>query len=93
MQAEVILRKNPNVVSRIIGNEMILLPIYRNSDEINCIYTLNKSASFVWENLDGKTPLGKIKQKILKEFDAKPEEIDKELEKLIKELKEIKALD
>jgi len=80
------------VVTRIIDDETILLPIYKSSDDINCIYTLNKPASKVWQMIDGKrTPL-EIKNKVLKEFDTTPQEVDKQMQKLLKDLKEIKAI-
>lgn len=92
MQETKVLRKNKNMVTRVIDDETMLLPIYKSSDEINCIYTLNKVASTVWELIDGKrTPL-EIKNKVLKEFDTTPKEVDKEMQKLLKDLKEIKAL-
>lgn len=86
------LRKNKDMVTRVINDETILLPIYKTSDEINCIYTLNKVASRVWELIDGKRTLGEIKSKVLKEFDTTPKEVDKEMQKLLKDLKEIKAI-
>ncbi len=87
-----VLRKNKDMVARVIDDETILLPIYKTSKEINCIYTLNKVASRVWELIDGKrTPL-EIKNKVLKEFDTTPEEVDKEMQKLLKDLREIRAV-
>jgi len=52
-----VIRKNTNVVSRVIGDETVLLPIYKTSDEINCIYTLNKAASRLREMFDGKSKI------------------------------------
>lgn len=92
MQEKTVLRKNSGMVTRVIEDETILLPIYKTSDEINCIYTLNKVASRVWELLDGKRTLTELKDKLLKEFDTTPKEVDKELQKLLKDLKEIKAV-
>ncbi len=92
MKETAILRKNKEIVTRVIEDETILLPIYKTSDEINCIYTLNKVASRVWELIDGKRTLTEIKDKLLKEFDTAPEEVDKEMEKFLKDLKEIKAV-
>lgn len=92
MHENTIVRKNPNVVTRVIGDETILLPIYKTSYEISCIYTLNKVASRVWEMFDGKKDLSEIKKRVLKEFDTTPKEADKELEKLLKDLNEIKAI-
>jgi hypothetical protein len=87
-----VLRKNPNMVSRVIADEVILLPIYRASEEINCIYTLNKPAAKVWGMINGKRKLAEIKNKVLADFDTTPKEADKEMQKLVKELKEIKAI-
>jgi len=92
MQETKVLRKNKDMVTRVIDDETILLPIYKTSEEINCIYTLNKVASRVWELVDGKRTLLEIKKKVLKEFDTTPEEVDKEIQKFLKDLKEIKAL-
>lgn len=92
MQKRVVLRKNSDMVTRVIGGETILLPIYKTSDEINCIYTLNKVASQIWELIDGKRTLPEIKNEVLKKFDTTPEEADKEIQKFLKDLKEIKAV-
>jgi hypothetical protein len=92
MQDKAVLRKNPDMVTRVIDEETILLPIYKTSDEINCIYTLNKAASRVWELIDGKRSLSRIKAMALEEFDAKPEEVDTQMRALLKDLKEIKAV-
>lgn len=92
MQKKAVLRKNKNMVTRVIDDETILLPIYKSSDEINCIYTMNKVASRVWQMIDGKKTLPEIKNKVLKEFDTTPQEVDKEMQKLMKDLKEIKAI-
>ena len=68
------------------------MPIYKTSDEINCIYTLNKSSSKVWEMIDGKNTLSAINKDVLSKFDTTEKEADKELAGLIKDLKEIKAV-
>lgn len=93
MQENSVLSKNPDMVTRVIDDETILLPIYKTSDEINCIYTLNKVASRVWEMIDGKRTLGGIKKKMLEEFDATPKEVGEEMQKLLKDLKDIKAIE
>jgi hypothetical protein len=92
MEDNLIFKKNPDVISRIIEDETILLPLYRTSDEIDCIYSLNTSASRAWELINGKQTLGKIKKVLLKEFDATPAEMDKELHQLLIDLSEIKAI-
>ncbi|MFZ5800312.1 MAG: PqqD family protein [Candidatus Omnitrophota bacterium] len=87
-----VFRKNKDMVTRVIDDETILLPIYKSSDEISCIYTLNKPASRVWELIDGRRPMARIKQQLLKEFNSTPKEVDKEMTALLKDLQEIKAI-
>ena len=92
MLDKIIMYKNPDVVTRVIDDEVILLPLYKSSDKINCIYTLNKVAMRVWNLIDGKRDIAKIKKQILKEFDTSPKEVDEEMAKFLKELIEIRAL-
>jgi len=92
MKETKVLRKNPDMVTRVIDDETIILPIYKTSDEINCIYTLDKAASYVWSLIDGKRSLVALKKRILEKFDATQEEVDKQMQKVLKDLKEIKAI-
>ena len=63
MDEKMVLKKNSNMVTRVIENETILLPVYKTSEEINCIYTLDKTGSFVWKLIDGKKPYSAIKKR------------------------------
>lgn len=87
-----VLRKNPDVVTRVIEDETILLPIYKDSDEINCIYTLNESASQLWGMINGARTADALKKLAAKKFDARPEEVSRKVDAFIKELKSIKAI-
>jgi len=80
------------MVTRVIDDETILVPIYKTSEEINCIYTLNKVASMVWHMIDGKRTLSEIKENILRDFDTTPKEVDERMDNLLKDLEEIKAI-
>jgi hypothetical protein len=92
MEGNRVVRKNSNLVTRVIGDEMILLPIYKTNKEVNCIYTLNRVASRLWNMFDGKKNLNEIKSEILEEFSSTPDEVGGELDKILKELEEIKAI-
>jgi len=92
MENSVIFRKNKKMVTREIDDETVLIPIYKTSDEINAIYTLNRTASRVWELIDGKKTLSAIKKQLKQEFDASVGEINNEMKKLLDDLKEIKAI-
>ena len=70
MDENAVLKKNPAIATRAIGEDTILVPVLKSSEEINCIYSFNKSAARVWELLDGKRTLAQVKAQLLKEFDC-----------------------
>jgi hypothetical protein len=76
----------------VIDEETILIPIYKTSEDINCIYTLNKSAATVWGLINGRRSIGAIKKEVLKKFETSPDTLEKEMDELLKDLSEIKAL-
>ena len=92
MNESVVIRKNPNIVHRTIGDETVLVPVLKTNREMSCIYTLNKTAARVWELVNGKTSLAGIKKQISREFDTCAAEIDEELNKLLKDLQEAEAI-
>jgi hypothetical protein len=92
MKEKVALKKNTNMVSRQIDKETILVPILKESGDINCIYTLNEAACAVWNMIDAKNTIEEIKKVILKKFDVSSRDTEKKLESFLKELKEIKAI-
>jgi len=83
-----IFKKNSKIVVRKIEDETILMPLYSTSEEIDCIYTLNDAAARIWELIDGKRTLGKIKKIFLDEFAVTEEE----LADFLKDLEEIRAI-
>ncbi len=92
MSGKTVLRKNPEIVTRVIAEETILLPVYRTSEEIDSIYTLNSSAAMVWDLIDGKRTVRQLKEAVLKRCEATPEEVDRELDELLNDLRTIKAI-
>lgn len=87
-----VLSKSKDMAVRVIGEETILLPVYKTSDDINCLYTLNSSAARVWELIDGKRTLDGIKKHILEEFEITPAGLEKEMRQLMADFHEMKAV-
>jgi len=82
-------QKDSSIVSRMIDNEMILVPIRHNVGDLESIYTLNEVGARIWELIDGERPVKKIKELILEEFEVSPEEVDKDIRDFFKQLEEI----
>lgn len=81
--------KSPNIVSRKIADEVILVPIRQNVGDLESIYTLNEVGAFIWECVDGKRHVKEIKELIVEAFDVSEEEAEKDLIDFIQQLEAI----
>lgn len=93
MNFKKVYKKNKDIVSREIDDEMILMPIYKTNKDINEMYTLNESAKDMWDLLDGTRTLEKITDEICAKYSAPREKVTADLEEFINDLKEIKAIE
>jgi hypothetical protein len=84
--------KNDSIVSRKIADEFILVPIRQNVGDLESIYTLNETATRIWELIDGKIKVEEIKEKLIEEFEVTPEQVEKDLIGHLRQLEEIKAI-
>jgi hypothetical protein len=84
--------KSDSIVSRKIADEFILVPIRQNVGDLESIYTLNETAARIWELIDGKNKVRKIKERIVEEFEVTPEEAEKDLIEHLQQLEKIKAI-
>lgn len=85
-------QKSPDIVSRKIADECILVPIRHSVGDLESIYTLNEVAARIWELIDGKRKLSEIKDKIVGEFEVIPEEAEKDLSELLQKLEKIEGI-
>ena len=73
-----------NVAARMLGGEMMIM-----SGKDSTLFTLNPTASIIWQAADGITPLAKIvEQKICAEFATEPAEALRDAEELVEKLAE-----
>ena len=79
-------KKDPNMISRKIADEIILVPIRQNVGDLESIYTLNEVAARIWELMDGEMKVREIKDKIVEEFKVTPEEAEADILELLKQL-------
>ena len=86
-------RQDPSIVSRDIAGEMILVPIRQSVGNLESVYTLNETASFVWERLDGQRTLAEIKQELLERFEVGEEEAEQDLLELVAQLESVGAVE
>jgi coenzyme PQQ synthesis protein D (PqqD) len=76
------LTRNPRVAARSLDGEMMIM-----SGRDSTLFTLNKTATILWQAADGATPLEQIvEQKICTEFEVEPGEALKDAEALARDL-------
>ena len=74
--------RNPRVAARSLDGEMMIM-----SGRDSTLFTLNKTATILWQSADGATPLEQIvQQKICAEFQVEPGEALRDAETLARDL-------
>lgn len=74
--------RNPQVAARSLDGEMMIM-----SGRDSTLFTLNKTATVLWQSADGNTPLDEIvNQRICTEFDVAPAQALQDAETLVREL-------
>jgi hypothetical protein len=80
--SKLFLARNPRVAARSLDGEMMIM-----SGRDSTLFTLNKTATILWQAADGATPLEQIvEQKICTEFAVEPGEALKDAEALARDL-------
>jgi len=85
-------QKDPDMVSREIAGEVILVPIRRNVGDLESVYTLNETAALAWTLFDGSLTVNQIQDKIVTEYEVDEDEAQRDLIELIQQLEEIGAI-
>ena len=74
--------RNPRVAARCLDGEMMIM-----SARDSTLFTLNRTATILWQAADGTTPLDEIVQsRICPEFEVEPAEALQDAETLAREL-------
>lgn len=78
--------RNPDFVFRTIVDEAVLVPIRREVAEMDCIYTLNPVAAWIWQSLGEGATLHELESAVLQRFDAEPEAVAADVVRFVAEL-------
>jgi hypothetical protein len=74
--------RSPRIAARMLGEEMLVM-----SGHDSTLFTLNPTATVLWQAADGATPLDEIvEQRICSKFDVKPEDAIRDAEELAENL-------
>jgi hypothetical protein len=76
-----------DVVAREIEGELIIVPLVAGiGDTDDELYTMNETGKAIWSRLDGRRTLRSVSAELVAEFNAPPEEIERDVLGLMAEL-------
>ena len=82
MAKKLYVARSPRIAARMLGEEMLVM-----SGQGSTLFTLNPTATILWQAADGATSLDEIvAQRICTEFEVKPEEALRDAEALAEDL-------
>jgi len=85
-------QRNPDFIFRKIVDEAVLVPIHQNIVNMDCIYTLNEVATFIWDAVEQPTYQDALADALLLEYDADPDVLEADLTRFLSEMKAVGAL-
>jgi Coenzyme PQQ synthesis protein D (PqqD) len=82
MNKKMYVARSPRIAARMLGEEMLVMSALDST-----LFTLNPTATVLWQAADGTTALDEIvERRICSEFDVKPEEAMRDAERLAETL-------
>jgi hypothetical protein len=82
MSKRLYVARSPRIAARKLGEEMLIM-----SGQGSMLFTLNPTATILWQAADGATPLDEIvERRICSRFEVKPEEALRDAEVLAEDL-------
>lgn len=80
--------KDDSIMVRKVKDEAYLVKSNSEKVEEEKLWVLNPTASFVWENIDGKRTCSDILNDLIEQFDAEPDRIKEDFINLLIQLRD-----
>lgn len=74
------------IVSRKIAGEAFLIPIRGKLADMQCIFSLNPVAEYIWKQLDGQNSLEEIRDRVMEVFYVEEEEAASDIREFVEDL-------
>src|SRR5208282_819295 len=82
MSKKLYVARSPRIAARLLGEEMLVM-----AGQGSTLFTLNPTATILWQAADGATPLDEIvERRICSEFEVQPEDALRDAEALAEDL-------
>jgi len=73
-------------VTRVVGDELIIVPLTGNVAQMNALFTLNETGKFIWENIHDSQTFDNLLNSLVSEFDIDSESAQKDLNAFLDKL-------
>lgn len=84
--------RDPNVVTREIAGERILVPIRKQVADMAAIYVLNETAARIWNLLDGQRSVADIGGILEQEYSVESDTVQADVVEIVEELRQLGML-
>jgi hypothetical protein len=75
-----------NFVTRVVGDELIIVPLTGNVAQMNALFTLNETGKFIWENIHDAQTFDNLLNSLVSEFDIDSESAQRDLNAFLDKL-------
>lgn len=86
-------KKSQNVVDRLIGDEVVIVPVRSELAAQGTIYNLDPVGAEIWQRIDGRSSVREIREHLVKTMDVSPEQAEKDLIEFLKDLESVGAIE
>jgi len=86
-------KHSPRVVSRMVAGEHILVPLASRGAEIDSIFNLNETGTFIWEQMDGRRSGSAIASLVAAGFEVSAEQAEADCSLFLAQLLEVRAIE
>ena len=80
------------LIKRVIGNDVILVPVGKTVYDSNGLFMLNELGSFIWDHLPGAESEQDILDAVLAEYEVSVAEAGKDIREFLTELRRLGIL-
>ena len=80
--------RDQSAVTRRIAGETVIVPVRDDVADLDSIYTLNETGSFVWDLLDGRRTVDQLVDAVVAEFEVAREVAAADVARLIASLRD-----
>ena len=78
--------KSPELTTRAIAGEMLIVPVTGRVGDLDSIYTLNEVGSRIWQMIDERTRVVEIVEAVSRDYEVSREEAERDVISLIASL-------